>query len=47
MVDVPFPFPRTRALLQDPAFNRLKAELMELVMQEYAVQARLADRLAG
>ena len=47
LVDVPFPFPRTRALLQDLAFNRLKAELMELVMQEYAVQARLADRLAG
>ena len=24
MVDVPFPYPRTRALLQDPAFNRLQ-----------------------
>ena len=27
--------------------NRLKGELMELVMQEYAVQARLGERLAG
>ena len=33
--------------LQDPDFNRLKGELMELVMQEYAVQARLGERLAG
>ena len=47
LVDVPFPFPRSRALLQDPAFNALKAELMDLVMREYAVQARLTDRLAG
>ena len=47
LIDVPFPHPRGRALLQDPDFNRLKGELMELVMQEYAVQARLGERLAG
>jgi NitT/TauT family transport system ATP-binding protein len=47
VVDVPFPFPRGRALFQDLTFNRLKGELTELVMQEHAVQARLADRLAG
>ncbi|MFZ1427651.1 MAG: ABC transporter ATP-binding protein [Geminicoccaceae bacterium] len=47
VVDVPFPFPRSQALLRDLAFNELKAELMELVMREYAVQARLTDRLAG
>ena len=47
LIDVPFPFPRSRTLLQDPAFNALKAELMDLVMREYAVQARLTDRLAG
>ena len=47
LIDVPFAFPRTRALLQDPAFNALKAELMDLVMREYAVQSRLTDRLAA
>lgn len=42
LVDVPFAFPRTRGLLQDPAFGRLKAELLELVMQEYVIQAGLS-----
>ncbi len=47
LVDVPFPFPRSRVLRQSLEFARLRAELMDLVMQEYAVQARLTDRLAG
>jgi len=42
VIDVPFPFPRTHHHLASEEFARLKGELTELVMEEYAAQSRLS-----
>lgn len=42
VVDSPFPYPRVHAHLAGPEFARLKGELTELVMAEYAAQFRLS-----
>ena len=40
VVDVPFPFPRTRALRSERAFNSLKAEIMDEVIDQQLAQTR-------
>jgi NitT/TauT family transport system ATP-binding protein len=40
IVDVPFGYPRAEALHEQPEFGRLRSHLRDLVMQEYAAQAR-------
>jgi len=40
IVDVPFPYPRDESLHEDPQFGALRSHLRDLVMQEYAAQAR-------
>lgn len=42
VVDVPFPYPRTAELTATPEFQRLRLELEEVSMQQYAEQQRLA-----
>jgi len=42
VIDVPFPFPRTHAQLASQDFARLKGEVTELVMAEYAAQSRIS-----
>jgi NitT/TauT family transport system ATP-binding protein len=44
IVDVPFPYPRAEALHETAAFGELRSHLRELVMKEYAVQARQVAR---
>lgn len=46
VIDLPFGYPRGEALHEDPAFAALRAEIRDLVMQEYAEQARQAVRLS-
>jgi NitT/TauT family transport system ATP-binding protein len=43
IVDVPFPYPRQEALHESPLFNELRSHVRELVMLEYAAQARQAS----
>jgi NitT/TauT family transport system ATP-binding protein len=40
IVEVPFAYPRTESLHEDPQFGALRSHLRDLVMQEYAAQAR-------
>ena len=40
VIDVPFGYPRSEAVHEDPRFAALRAEIRELVMEEYAAQAR-------
>ena len=40
IVDVPFAYPRNESLHEDPNFGELRSHLRDLVMQEYAAQAR-------
>lgn len=40
IIDVPFPYPRASALHESPEFGDLRAHVRDLVMQEYAQQAR-------
>ena len=40
IVEVPFPYPRDESLHDTPAFGELRSHLRDLVMQEYAAQAR-------
>jgi NitT/TauT family transport system ATP-binding protein len=42
VIDVPFPYPRTPALTGTPEFQKLRLELEELSMQQYAEQQKLA-----
>jgi NitT/TauT family transport system ATP-binding protein len=44
IVDVPFAYPRAEALHETPAFGELRSHVRDLVMKEYAVQARQAAR---
>ena len=46
VIELPFGYPRDGKLHEDPAFGQLRAEIRELVMQEYAEQARQAVRLS-
>ena len=38
VVQVPFPYPRSVSLLDEPEFGRIRSELRGIVMQEYAAQ---------
>src|SRR6185369_9982637 len=40
IVEVPFGYPRGESLHEDPEFGRLRSHIREIVMQEYAAQAR-------
>jgi len=40
IIDVPFGYPRAEDVHEDPRFGELRAQIRELVMQEYAAQAR-------
>ena len=42
IVDVPFPYPRDETLHESPRFGELRSHLRDLVMKEYAAQARQA-----
>ncbi|HET6598828.1 MAG TPA: ABC transporter ATP-binding protein, partial [Burkholderiaceae bacterium] len=44
IVDVPFGYPRTERVHEDPRFAQLRAQIHELVMEEYEAQARQAVR---
>jgi NitT/TauT family transport system ATP-binding protein len=46
IIDVPFGYPRAENVHEDPRFGELRAHIRDLVMQEYAAQARQAVRLA-
>ena len=46
VIDVPFGYPRTENVHEDPRFGALRSQIRELVMQEYAAQARQAVRLS-
>jgi NitT/TauT family transport system ATP-binding protein len=46
VIEVPFGYPRAEAVHEDPRFAELRAHIRELVMQEYAAQARQAVRLS-
>ncbi len=40
VIDLPFGYPRSESLHEDPRFGELRSHIRELVMQEYAEQAR-------
>ena len=40
VVEVPFGYPRAESVHEDPRFGELRSHIRELVMQEYAAQAR-------
>ncbi|TFZ04737.1 ABC transporter ATP-binding protein [Ramlibacter rhizophilus] len=40
IIDVPFGYPRAEQVHDDPRFTELRSHIRELVMQEYAAQAR-------
>ena len=44
VVDVPFGYPRTESIHEDPRFVALRAQIRALVMEEYAAQAKQAVR---
>lgn len=46
VIDVPFGYPRAENVHEDPRFAELRTQIRELVMQEYAAQARQAVRLS-
>lgn len=46
IIDVPFGYPRGENVHEDPRFGELRAHIRDLVMQEYAAQARQAVRLS-
>jgi NitT/TauT family transport system ATP-binding protein len=46
IIDVPFGYPRAENVHEDPRFGELRAHIRDLVMQEYAAQARQAVRLS-
>ena len=45
VIDVPFPYPRAESLHESPAFGELRSHVRDLVMKEYAAQARQSARL--
>ena len=46
VIEIPFGYPRAENLHEDPRFAELRAHIRELVMQEYAAQARQAVRMS-
>jgi NitT/TauT family transport system ATP-binding protein len=42
VIEVPFGYPRQESLHESPEFGRLRSHVRELVMKEYAAQARQA-----
>ena len=46
IIDVPFGYPRTEKVQSDPRFAELRSRIRELVMEEYAAQARQTVRLS-
>jgi NitT/TauT family transport system ATP-binding protein len=46
VIDVPFEYPRSERLHEDPRFGELRAHIRDLVMQEYAAQSRQTVRLS-
>lgn len=46
IIDVPFGYPRSENVHEDPRFGELRAHIRDLVMQEYAAQARQSVRLS-
>ena len=46
IIDVPFGYPRAENVHEDPRFGELRAHIRDLVMQEYAAQARQSVRLS-
>jgi NitT/TauT family transport system ATP-binding protein len=46
IIDVPFGYPRSENVHEDPRFGQLRAHIRDLVMQEYAAQARQSVRLS-
>jgi NitT/TauT family transport system ATP-binding protein len=46
IIDVPFGYPRSESVHEDPRFGELRAHIRDLVMQEYAAQARQSVRLS-
>jgi NitT/TauT family transport system ATP-binding protein len=44
IVEVPFGYPRTESLHERPEFGELRSHVRELVMKEYAAQARQSVR---
>ena len=43
VVEVPFAYPRTESLHEDPLFGQLRSHIRDLVMREYAAQAQQAS----
>ena len=46
VIDVPFGYPRSAMVQEDPRFAALRSEIRQLVMEEYEAQARQTVRLA-
>lgn len=46
MIDIPFGYPRDEKVHEDPRFAELRSHIRDLVMQEYAAQARQTVRLS-
>ncbi len=46
IIDVPFGYPRAENVHEDPRFGELRAHIRDLVMQEYAAQARQTVRMS-
>jgi len=46
IVEVPFGYPRHESLHEGPKFGELRSHIRDLVMQEYAAQARQSVRLS-
>ena len=46
VIELPFGYPRSEALHEDPRFGELRSHIRELVMQEYEAQARQVVRLS-
>ncbi|HPU53060.1 MAG TPA: ATP-binding cassette domain-containing protein, partial [Burkholderiaceae bacterium] len=40
VIEIPFGYPRAESLHEDPRFGELRSHIRDLVMQEYAAQAR-------
>ena len=40
VIEVPFAYPRTESLHEDPLFGQLRSHIRDLVMREYAAQAQ-------
>ena len=45
VIEVPFAYPRTESLHEDPLFGQLRSHIRDMVMREYAAQAQQSARL--